>query len=199
MEKLCSLGNNFQGSDYLNRVKALRSMTTPAYIISRYLEVADKCDLEKNDSKYLCTCMYDDRVEEYHYCPANDKFEARGYCDEHAECVDPISRCFDLDQSCKKAAKTLPEYKNECEEITKDVNEFAVKLLNECINSQEVERLLSERSGASRYFRFSHTIKYPRLYQAIEYKGKEFVGHMYCQQLLREQWSGNIDWKQNVR
>ena len=37
-------------------------------------------------------------------------------------------------------------------------------------------------------------MKYPRLRLAIELNEKEFVGHMYCQQILTQQWSGNIFW-----
>ena len=76
------------------------------------------------------------------------------------------------------------------------MNAFAVQLLDQCSNSWEVELLLSEKSGASRYFRYSYAIKYARLYQAIEHNRKEFVGHMYCQHMLRDQWRGKINWKE---
>jgi hypothetical protein len=171
-------------------------MTTSEYIIARYMDVADNHDVLKQDAIYQCTCKYGEICDEFHYCPSSEKFEARGYCSQHVECVDPITRCFDLDLWAKHASQTYPEYKNECQQIADDANEFAVQLLDQCSNSCEVDLLLSERSGASRYFRYSYAIKYARLYQAIEHNRKEFVGHMYCQQMLRDQWCGGINWKE---
>jgi hypothetical protein len=38
-------------------------------------------------------------------------------------------------------------------------------------------------------------MKYPRLRLAIEHNHKEFVGHMFCQQTLRQEWHGGIAWQ----
>ena len=38
-------------------------------------------------------------------------------------------------------------------------------------------------------------MKYPRLRLAIEHNHKEFVGHMYCQQMLRQAWYGDTRWQ----
>ena len=58
----------------------------------------------------------------------------------------------------------------------------------------KVDLLLSESAGTSHLLRNSASMKYPRLRLAIELNEKEFVGHMYCQQVLTQQWSGNIFW-----
>jgi hypothetical protein len=38
------------------------------------------------------------------------------------------------------------------------------------------------------------TFRYPRIRLAIEHNHKEFVGHMYCQQMLRQEWQGGLPW-----
>ena len=38
-------------------------------------------------------------------------------------------------------------------------------------------------------------MKYPRLKLAIEHNNKEFVGHVFCQQILRQQWHGDVLWQ----
>ena len=55
--------------------------------------------------------------------------------------------------------------------------------------------ILQESTGANKYFRHLNYMKYPRLRLAIEHNHKEFVGHMYCQQILRQTWHGNVPWQ----
>ena len=72
---------------------------------------------------------------------------------------------------------------------------LSVQLLEQCNNTEEVQILLQESAGSSKYFRHFNEMKYPRLRLAIEHNQKEFVGHMFCQQILRQQWHGNIPWQ----
>ena len=75
-----------------------------------------------------------------------------------------------------------------------DTQQFAINLMAMCKDTSEVNLLLSESAGSSHVLRNSASMKYPRLRLAIELNEKEFVGHMYCQQILTQQWSGNIFW-----
>ena len=54
---------------------------------------------------------------------------------------------------------------------------------------------MKESAGSTKYFRFAKEMKYPRLRLAIEHNHKDFVGHMYCQQVLRQEWHGGIKWQ----
>ena len=65
---------------------------------------------------------------------------------------------------------------------------LSVQLLEQCNNTEEVQILLQESAGSSKYIRHFNEMKYPRLRLAIEHNRKEFVGHMFCQQILRQQW-----------
>ena len=63
-----------------------------------------------------------------------------------------------------------------------------------CKNTSEVDLVLSEPAGTTHYLRNSERMKSPRLRLAVEINQKEFVGHMYCQQILTQQWVGNTSW-----
>ena len=92
-------------------------------------------------------------------------------------------------------ADHVPEYREEYEEIAEHCCNLSVQLLEQCNNTKEVQILLQESAGSSKYFRDSKEMKYPRLRLAIEHNHKEFVGHMFCQQILRQQWHGEILWQ----
>ena len=80
--------------------------------------------------------------------------------------------------------------------IAEKCRKLSVKLLDQCQNTDEVDKLLSENVGSSKYFRFSKEMKYPRLREAIEHNNKEFIGHMYCQQILNQVWQGkDLQWQ----
>ena len=144
----------------------------------------------------LCSCIkgIGDTSENFHYCPANPKFVPSLSCQDHLECNDPVFKCFDLAKIARMYAEHIPEYKPEYEEIADQCQKFSVQLLDECANTEEVKVLLEEPAGSTKYFRFANEIKYPRLRLAIELNHKEFVGHMFCQQVLREQWHGDVLW-----
>ena len=99
-------------------------------------------------------------------------------------------------QVATKYANKVPEYREEYSEIASSCSELAVDILNECVNTKEVELFLQERSGVKEYFRMdvAKKIKYPKLQMAIQRNHKTFVGHMFCQQILRDQWHGQVPW-----
>ena len=192
----------FDGADDLNNLKILRMMATPAYILARYITTLEISNaLNKDIRSYTCGCSSESDQQHFHFCPANNKFVPFNGCREHIECVDPISNCFDLSQMSSDFAKRVPEYGEECKEITDQVMGLSVQLLDHCCNTNEVELLLGERSGLAKYVRFSQHkkieqhLKHPRLIVAVELNHKEFVSHMYCQQILRRQWHGGVEWE----
>ena len=92
-------------------------------------------------------------------------------------------------------ADHIPEYREEYEEIAQNCRDFSVQLLDQCANTSEVHVILKESAGSSKYLRYSKHMKYPRLRLAIEHNHKEFVGHMFCQQTLRQAWHGHVPWQ----
>ena len=205
-------------TDEVNGLQILRLMAKPSYILACYECAVDKTfsddnhkpkihfkgfnkkrsfhrlAIDKQMSIDICNCHHADSEIEFHYCPANPKFVPSLDCQDHLECNDPIFKCFDLAKMATIYAQHIPEYKDEYEEIANQCHEFSVQLLDECANTEEVQILLEESAGSSKYFRFTNEIKYPRLRLAIEHNHKEFVGHMFCQQMLREQWHGDVLW-----
>ena len=85
-------------------------------------------------------------------------------------------RCFDLAKLACEYADKIPEYREEYEEIAQQCRNLSVELLDQCKKTSEVQLILQETTGASKYFRNSSFMKYPRLRLAIEHNHKEFVG-----------------------
>ena len=188
-----SEGLGFMGNDELNRLKIMKMSSTSSYILACYLDALNyynSTNAEPEEEQYSCSCYYDLMREEMHYCPASDNFAPKGYCRYHIECCDPIFRCFDLGRWASHSAKQVPEYRDEYTGIAQECMKLSVKILEQCSDTNEVETLLKEPAGASKYLRKTKYVKYPRLLLAVEHKNREFVGHMYCQQLLRQQWYG---------
>ena len=59
-----------------------------------------------------------------------------------------------------------------------------------------MELLLKDRTGSAIFFRkeVADSMEYPRLQMAIHNDQRAFVGHMFCQQILRSQWHGKVPW-----
>ena len=85
-------------------------------------------------------------------------------CVIHPECNDPIFRCFDLAKAASKMANKTPEYRSEYEEVARHCRKFSVQLLNQCVHTDEVQTLLSESSGTSKYFRYTESIRYCKFF-----------------------------------
>ena len=126
--------------------------------------------------------------------PFADNFRAAPDCRQHLECNDPIFRCFSLARVAKDLAGSSAEYREEYTKIAEETQGFAKDLLSMCKNTSEVDLILSETAGTTHFLRNSDKMKYPRLRLAVEINQKEFVGHMYCQQILTQEWVGTTSW-----
>lgn len=103
---------------------------------------------------WMTRLKYEVEPEPFHYCPANVNFKPNLDCRQHVECNDPISRCFDLAKMASEYADSIPEYRAEYEEIAGQCRKLSVQLLDQCIDTQEVQTLLAESAGSSKYFRY---------------------------------------------
>ena len=200
----CDVSANIKGKDDgLNELKILGMMMTSSYTMSCYLSVAETSGTvnQSSDSDYFCTCANDWNAAGFHFCPANKNYVPHSHCRQHLECNDPIYNYFDLAKLCSDLAKKVPEYGEEYKEIAQQAMKMSVQLLDQCLDTCEVELLLGERAGSAKYFKFVNTpqrvgkISYPRLMLAIELNNKEFVSHMYCQQMLRKEWYSGVIWE----
>ena len=207
----------FSGSDYLlkggdevNELNILKMMSEPCYILACYECVFDKYlkNIIKNDVgqvqyvsgvarrlyqyvshlqrqvSHYCTCSSE------HHCPDNPNFIPSMECDNHLECNDPIFRCFYLADLATQRAYYTPEYSAEYEEISKHCCQLSVQLLEQCTSSDELDILFKESGGANKFFEYTDEMMYPRLRMAMELNLKEFIGHMFSQQMLRKKWHG---------
>ena len=201
-------------NDEINDLKILRLMVTPAYVFSCYLSILDgsEASIKQSSNKKMeeCSCikksrMHTGRIDkiECHLCPANNDFVPITNCRQHLECNDPIYTCIDLTCLGLKLANQTPEFAMEYLGISDQAKALTVQLLGQCSTTDDVETLLEEDSGSRKYFNLSNTgkyissgqdMKYPRLKLAIEFNHKEFVGHMYCQQMLKNEWYCNRTW-----
>ena len=189
--------------DSLSYLRVLKLMVTPSYVFSSYLSVLNNSDITSQNSEgsYVCRCAIDLEKVGFHFCPANERYMPENDCIEHIECNDPIYNLFDLTHISGDLARQVPEYGEEYEDVANKAKALSVQLLDQCLNTGEVELLLDESAGSAKYFRFVNTamkhnkIKYPRLMLAIELNIKEFVGHMYCQQMLKKEWYSGVLWQ----
>ena len=192
-------------SDEINDLNILRLMVTPAYVFSCYLST-----FKKRKKMSGCSCSethtihgnYSNEIEA-HPCPANENFVPISNCRQHLECNDPIYTCIDLASLGHKLAVRTPEFSVEYLAITEQAKSLTVKLLDQCSSTKDVETLLEENSGSRKYFNFynkgrylssGQDMKYPRLKLAMDLNHREFVGHMYCQQMLKTEWYCNRTW-----
>ena len=172
--------DNLVENDALNQLKIMKMSARSAYIMACYLEALDYFNSSNQDlNKYFCSCYYDLTWDQMHFCPGTDNFAPKGYCRYHIECCDPLFRCFDLSKWATTLAKQVSEYREEYTAIAQDCMELSVKILEQCMDTNEVETLLKEPAGANKYLRKANYFKYPRLCLAVEHKNREFVGHMY--------------------
>ena len=194
------------GVDHLNELKILRMMTKPVYIMARYAATLEASKVLNDEiGEYHCDCHTGQGEDDFHFCPASVKFMVSNFCEQHIECNDPIFFCFDIAKLCHDFGEKAPEYGEECKILSNDLIDFSVHLLDHCCNIEEVELLLSEKAGLSKYMRFVGEdleqdgnlmfYKHPRLTLATELNYKQFVGHMHCQQILRLQWHGKQEWE----
>jgi len=207
--------------DEIKQLHVLRAMSRPCYIFCCYQAVSEAAKVGKHEAECFnsaCDChggvtrpferspspvggfngVMAGQVTSDHHCPDSPKFTPKYGCTDHPACNDPIFRCFEITKVASEWASRVPEYREEYQQVADETSRHAVDLLDLCADTGEVEVLLEERTGTLSYF---HSIalkklRYPRLQMAIINNHKSFVGHMYCQQLLRSQWQGNVPWQE---
>ena len=172
--------------------------------MAQYVATLDSSEVpNENVERYKCDCLSAHDQQGFHFCPADLRFMPSNFCRQHIECNDPIYICFDIAKLCTDFGNRAPEYAEECKHMSIQIIEFSVNLLHQCSNTDEVELLLSEKAGLAKYMRFvksdlsvdQNYFKHPRLILAAELNYKEFVSHMHCQQILRQQWHGRREWE----
>ncbi len=198
-----------KSSDKEDEVKSmhiLRAVSKPCYVLTCY-SVASDAYRQSNGVCEIASCgcrrqklktqMMSLITENEHDCPDSREFRPAADCVRHPECNDPILRCFETSQAAMGFAKKVPECREEYLAMASDANELAVDLLSECVDTVEVDLLLREHTGAEKFFRgvSGRKMTYPRLQMAIQNNHKAFVGHMFCQQVLRDQWHGKVPWQ----
>ncbi|XP_023209841.1 short transient receptor potential channel 4-like isoform X1 [Centruroides sculpturatus] len=112
----------------------------------------------------------------------------KGICNPYYICLsssDPILTAFDLDLQLKFCAQMEKEYYMEYNTLSENVRMFAVDLLSQCSDIQEVKKILKLKRGSS-----WKRSKYPRLQIALDYKQKEFVAHPSVQKIVTAEWNG---------
>ena len=90
----------------------------------------------------------------------------------HAECNDPIFKCFEFAYAAEKKQKEIPEFQEEYEKIAENCRKLSAQLLDQCNKKGEIDQILHESAGSSKYFRNIDEMKYPRLRLAIEHNHK---------------------------
>ena len=201
--------NDEDMNDEVYKLYILRAMSKPCYINACYLTVqernSNRAMYSRNVSKVSTLRSTSSKASLGTMCskhfmidPQDEDFKADPNCSVHYECNDPIFRCFSLMIAAKDMAHSAPEYKEEYQEIVRNTERFSTDLLSKCSNSSEVELLLSEQVGASHLLRKSSKMTFPRLRMAVETGQKEFVGHMYSQQVLAQQWIGRTKWNKKA-
>ena len=202
--------------DEILNLHILKAMSQPAYILSRFMAVRStitfgSSEKEDEDCIICIQCSRKQRAsepeltpfigEEMPHCPSFYKFKPADGCLDHQECNDPFLKCFKITEVAKRCAEALPEYRDQYLAISESCSELATSLLDTCRDTQEVQLLLEDDNGSANYFKveIAKKMPYPRLQIAMQNQHKEFVSHMFCQQILRDQWHGNVPWKHKPR
>ena len=199
-------------NDEIYRLHLARAISRPCYLMASYVTITERKtepalklggeltrgspslfspEYIRNLSNSVASLVVDSHSQAD---PLEKNFQAVPDCRNHAECNDPMFRSLALCRTVKDLSSHSPEYKQEYRKLAAETQQFAINLMAMCKDTAEVDLLLSESAGTSHLLRNSASMKYPRLRLAIELNEKEFVGHMYCQQILTQQWSGNICW-----
>ena len=91
-------------------------------------------------------------------------------------------------------ASRNPVEREECKEIIQKFKDMSFQLLDQCNSTDEVQVILEDHTGTSKFFRYAQDMVLPILQMAIEHNHKEFVGHSLCQQVFRHFYHQSIPW-----
>ncbi|WAR18167.1 TRPC7-like protein, partial [Mya arenaria] len=102
---------------------------------------------------------------------------------------DPILTAFQLSRELTQLSKAEKCFKQEYKELTRQLSEYVVKLLDRVRTQDELELVLN-KTGKPSEDRYSTLA---RLKLAVQYKEKKFVSHPSCQQRLDKSWFEGVD------
>ncbi|XP_045539384.1 transient-receptor-potential-like protein [Papilio machaon] len=105
--------------------------------------------------------------------------------------TDPILTAFELSWELRNLAFAEQESKAEYLELRRQVQKFAVDLLDQSRSSQELAIILNHDSDETPFNEGEH-MKLARLELAIVFKQKKFVAHPNIQQLLASIWYDGV-------
>lgn len=97
---------------------------------------------------------------------------------------DPILTAFNLAKDTEFLSRELPENQKEYLDMSKQCSKFALDILNQCRDTEEIQTVLQQKEG----FNDPRPHRFSRLHLAVQYGQKEFVTHSSCQQVLRSMW-----------
>ncbi|XP_076762035.1 transient receptor potential-like [Xylocopa sonorina] len=101
---------------------------------------------------------------------------------------DPLLTAFQLSWELRELAITEPESRGEYLKLRRQVERFAVDLLQQVRTTTELQTILSYDPNDSESTTNLSTSQLARLELAIQYKQKTFVAHSHVQQLLAAIW-----------
>ncbi|XP_043289385.1 short transient receptor potential channel 4-like [Venturia canescens] len=105
---------------------------------------------------------------------------------------DPFLEAFILYVELEEAASYEREFYKAYKSLAENVALFATNLIACTRKAEEIELILSQKSGINRQTNF----KFPRLLLAMECKQKTFVAHPHVQQVIEHNWIGDwYEWK----
>ncbi|XP_012255513.2 transient-receptor-potential-like protein isoform X2 [Athalia rosae] len=102
--------------------------------------------------------------------------------------ADPLMTAFQLSWELQELAIAEPEVQTEYTKLRKQVERFAVELLEQTRSSAELSTILNHDPDEDPSTGPTTTKTLPRLETAIRYKQKRFVAHPHVQQLLASIW-----------
>ncbi|XP_037079458.1 short transient receptor potential channel 3-like [Pollicipes pollicipes] len=100
---------------------------------------------------------------------------------------DPIYTCFTLAEELRTCAEHEMEFHTLYSELSAQVRQFAVKLIDYCRTTEELELIVTQRRGC---YEGSRPFRYPRILMAVDLGQKEFVAHPKVQQVFTNLWLG---------
>ena len=104
--------------------------------------------------------------------------------DPYLKCRDPFRTAFDVSKSIEALVNVRDEFRMEFELLIQDADVFAYKMLDYCERMWEAREVLDVSHGL--------------LKKAIDDGKKRFVGHPFSQQIILEEWYGEITSKSSV-
>ena len=110
--------------------------------------------------------------------------------EDESPLYDPLSEAYHNLHISRVQALRNVEYKNKFNVVKNYSKDFIIRMLNCCKDLEEARLVIQHDFKVNHYFNDAliRNMTYPRLEIAELENHEEFVGHDFCQQILREQW-----------